>query len=231
MDAFRFVAIGGIAMLIAAWRMSPAAVNEYIEVEVVEKVSMVETINAFEEYRKYDVYEDVLGNSKLSEKPSNGTWHKIPVVELRGEIVPLDSELRCLSVAIHLEARNRSLETREAMGWVMANRIGKYGNKNFCDVVTNAKTQNGFVELYQCHFSFWCEGNEVLRVAHNPIEDREYRRAVQIAYGIITNLDRKEYLDPTKGATHYHRSDVSPSWKTQFAYLGSWEDHKFYYGH
>lgn len=241
MKGWQFLLISTVFLLLATWRFEYVMDNK--EIVVIKERNVVilgeqPTPNKRGEEDTY-IHAPVELNEEGVEKPAPTVtpekdpyagFHKIPTIHLRGEPVELDSDLRCLAMSIYFEGRNRTEKTQEAMGWVMINRIGKYGNKNVCDVVTNARTKDlTHVKLYKCHFSWYCEGNETLEVASNPIDDQAYKTAVKVANKILVKQHAKK-ADITKGATHYHRVDKTPSWRTQMAYLGKYQDHKFYRG-
>lgn len=156
-----------------------------------------------------------------------------PVIVLRGKKVELKGSLRCLAMNVYLEGRNRSDKMQEAVAWTTINRVGKYGNENVCDVITNARIEptSGLIYKDKCHFSWYCDSRTVLQVAENQIEDKAYRKAVKIASYVLA-AGKGSKLDFTHGATHYHKDTVSPWWeKDMDKMVASYADHKFYIGH
>lgn len=157
-----------------------------------------------------------------------------PILVIRGEVKPLEGDLRCLAVNMYFEGRNRSEEFRIATAWSVLNRVGVYGNKNICDVVKNSRRDvtSGLIYKHKCHYSWYCDGRETLQVAENEIEDKAYQRAVQLSLMVLEQKRTgKKGYDITHGATHYHRDDKSPGWANHMAYLTKIDDHVFYIGH
>lgn len=166
-----------------------------------------------------------------------------PHIFLRGELVNLhDSELRCMAMNVYFEGRNRSTAMQEAIAWTTLGRVGSFGNKTICDTVTNArKTSTGHLVDGKCHFSWYCDASKtevwdgeevtVLHVAENAIEDKAYRKAVKIAMRVMEShrLHGFKY-SPVGKATHYHRDDVNPYWKTSMTFIKKYDDHIFYKG-
>ncbi len=159
---------------------------------------------------------------------------EVPIILMDGKEIALDDDLTCLTMNIYFEGRNRSVKMRKGSSWTVVNRIGRYHNKDICDVVTNSRKDatSGLLVEDECHYSWYCDAREILKVGENPIEKQAYKDSVKIARTIIrqASVDKEKY-DFTNGATHYHSMNVSPYWISSMTYLTAYADHLFYQGY
>lgn len=134
-------------------------------------------------------------------------------------ITASQKEERCLTQAIYYESGNQSVKGKEAVAWVVINRVGKHGYANtICAVVSQARM---IEERKICQFSFWCERqykpNQVLWEESNGVAKR-----------VLQNMGDYAILNQYGEATHYHARYVHPSWAKRLEKLGQIEDHIFY---
>lgn len=107
--------------------------------------------------------------------------------------------------------------------WGEARGEGPIGMRAVAHVVNNR------VALAHTHGGAWLWGNDFITVCRKPYQfscwnlgdpsraklividarNREFRTARTLASAVINKTDRD---DPTFGATHYHRFDISPKW-------------------
>lgn len=173
-----------------------------------------------------------------------------PKIFLRGEEVKLDNEWRCMAMNMYFEGRGikKKVDRKKFMtevGFTTLKRVGKYtGNNDVCSTVTNTvrDKETQYIVEHKCHFSWYCDGNNVveldsgemehqLHVANNPIEDRAYREATAIALNVLQSHKQFGFKHSKFKATHYVRADKNPYWKSKFQKKGSAGGHEFYYGH
>ncbi|MBE0438144.1 MAG: cell wall hydrolase [Gammaproteobacteria bacterium] len=235
-----FLALGFFALTAISFDLrmgQKETVDKMVSVE--EKLQLLEEKQKSLEEEVKDTQEvvlDLLETPNVSMLPKKQVREveivQPPKIIIRGQEVTLEGELRCLALNIYFEGRNRSSFMKEAVGWATANRIGKYGNRNFCDTVTNARWVDGGIEKHQCHFSWYCDGEVIKEVAFNKLEDEAYKRSVDLAKRVIARSTHGgPEADITGGATHYHRDDVEPYWRESMALVGQFDDHIFYIGH
>jgi len=98
---------------------------------------------------------------------------------------------------------------------VILNRVRR---DDFPDSVCGVVKQ-GTGELFQCQFSYYCDG--LREDIHEPVP---FERAGKIAR---LTLDRGGF-GLTGGATHFHNSTVRPSWSRSFEYIVTIGKHRFY---
>lgn len=213
---------------------------EYFKVgDIVHQVEVVSTEEVVEIAKPKNYSKQELALSKAGNKMIPN-----PIFFLRGELVSMEeSELRCLAFNIYLEGRNRSVKTRTGFAWASVSRIGKYGNKNICDVVSNSRRDStGHIEDGKCHFSWYCDSNNIvwdegepfniIKVAYNNLEDKAYRESVRIADSVLREYKKSGMKNsPIGNVTHYHRDDVFPAWRKNMVKLAKLDDHIFYHGH
>lgn len=133
------------------------------------------------------------------------------------------SPFACLSTVIYFEARSESTKGQTAVGHVVLNRVDGKGHPNtVCGVVyENSHKKN------RCQFSFACDGKkEVIK------ERAAFLKAQRIARTLLScnSSCRKTRNKPGSiaSSTHFHTSDVSPSWSRKFLITGSIGRHIFY---
>lgn len=123
------------------------------------------------------------------------------------------TELQCLAENIYHEANNQGTVGMVAVGNVTLNRVGKPGYpKTVCGVVNHKINDT-------CMFSWKCAPPQPI---HNQFA---WKRSQEVALDLLSK-DRKDTIDITEGATHFHNQTVKPNWKMKrIARIG---DHTFY---
>jgi spore germination cell wall hydrolase CwlJ-like protein len=121
-----------------------------------------------------------------------------------------------LARTIYGEARGESAAGMVAVGWVVRNRLAdpaRYG-KTIMDVCCRPR-----------QFSCWDEGDpnrpRILAVSE---DDHIFRECQQIANEVIRGVTP----DPTHGATHYCRVELSPFWASGLTPCAVIGNHKFF---
>ena len=124
-----------------------------------------------------------------------------------------DADWQCLSEAVYFEARGESLKGQFAVAEVILNRVDSpLYPRSVCGVV---KQRGGG----GCQFSYVCDGRA------DRMRDPEARdRAERIARLMLDGAPRLL----TEGATHFHTTNVRPSWSKRFAKTASIGAHVFY---
>ena len=126
-----------------------------------------------------------------------------------------NAEWSCLAEALYFEARGESVKGQFAVAEVILNRVK---SASYPDTVCGVVKQ-GAGQKFQCQFSFVCDG-----APENISEPKAFERAGKVARVML--LSTPSQL--TNGATHYHTSNVSPSWARDFVKTASIGDHRFY---
>ena len=126
---------------------------------------------------------------------------------------PVDFDL--MARTIYGEARGETDAHMACIAWVIRNRAAKGGW--WGDTPAH-------VCLCRAQFSCWnkLDPNRLV-IADFTIAHPSYRKALRIAGEV---MDEKG--DPTLGATHYHRDDVTPQWAEGEAPCMILARHKFY---
>ena len=158
---------------------------------------------------------------------------------VEGELYTEESqpELYCLAMNIYHEARAELHVGMYAVADVTINRVfdTRYPN-TICDVVKDAQMKESWKTkqypklddsqrvyipiLNKCQFSWYCDGRA------DEVQDNDsWRLAQEVAYRIVKE---KKYRGITEGATHYHATYVSPSWRTSLDLVGRIGTHIFY---
>ena len=134
------------------------------------------------------------------------------------------SEFNCLTDNAYHEARGEGLRGMELVTHVVVNRA-ESRKKSFCEIV---------YEPYQ--FS-WTIANKSKK-AHRQKKGAEARQAASrlpaaaAVFEVVkqrvsgwknSSAHTKIYL-----ATHYHTTQVNPSWATRLTFLGKFKNHLFY---
>lgn len=122
-----------------------------------------------------------------------------------------DKEVKCLALNIYFESRGESIKGQKAVAWVTMNRTNdpEYPD-NICDVVHD-----------HGQFSWVLD-----KISNKPKDKDAWKRSMYIAWTILNNSHTN--IDPTKGATMFHASHVTPSWKKHFDKTVRIDDHIFY---
>lgn len=123
-------------------------------------------------------------------------------------------DLQCLSENIYYEAGNQGMAGKVAVGHVTLNRVGKSGYpKTVCGVINHKINE-------VCMFSWKC--TTVPPINYNSVA---WKQSYQVAYDLLSK-ERKDMIDITEGATHFHNNTVRPQWKMRkVTNIG---DHTFY---
>lgn len=123
------------------------------------------------------------------------------------------TELKCLAENIYFEAATQSMAGKMAVGYVVLNRMSKPNYpKTACGVV-NQRTGDS------CMFSWTCTDSKHIN------NQQAWKQSQAVAYDLLSK-DRKDQIDITDGATHFHNASVKPGWKLRrVAHI---DDHYFY---
>ena len=140
----------------------------------------------------------------------------------------VDAELECLAQNIYFEARGEAVEGRIAVGYVTINRLAseKFPN-TICGVVKQARYSSWWKETHnkevpirnKCQFSWYCDG-----LADEITDEESWIKAVALAKSIILG----QFVDVTKGATHYHSKEVDPWWNEYYNEVAIIGNHIFF---
>jgi len=132
---------------------------------------------------------------------------------------PTLQDEKCLTQAIYYEAGNQSVIGKEAVAWVVLNRVGRRGYpKTVCGVIAQSHKVE-FIKV--CQFSFWCE-------SRRKPERVLWNESQEIAHRVLQNIGNRAILDQYGDATYYHARYVHPAWAKHKIRLGVIEDHIFY---
>jgi len=158
--------------------------------------------------------QELLTNTRDSLKAIVPALVPVPTKIVDMRTVAIDnSELQCMSENIYFEAATQSLIGKIAVGQVVLNRMksGRFP-KTVCGVINQRVNDI-------CQFSWKCEGNKEIRNA------TAWRQSQQVAYDLLSR-ERKDMVDITEGATHFHGTGVKPGWNLKL--LTKIDDHLFY---
>lgn len=123
------------------------------------------------------------------------------------------AELQCMAENIYFEAGNQSLAGKVAVGHVVLNRMRQSNYPNTACGVISQKIGD------TCMFSWRCESNK------SVVDNSLWKQSKQVAFDLLSR-DRKDLIDITEGATHFHNSQVNPRWKLRR--VAKIDDHMFY---
>ncbi len=124
-------------------------------------------------------------------------------------------QFACLAKALYFEARGESVKGQFAVAEVILNRVDsrRYPN-SVCGVVNQgAGNRNG------CQFSFACDGH-----ADTIREKAAYARVAKVARAMMDGAPRAL----TGGATHFHTTNIRPTWARRFPNTAKIGSHLFY---
>lgn len=124
-------------------------------------------------------------------------------------------EWLCLTQALYFEARGESIKGVFAVAEVILNRVR---SSRFPDTICDVVAQ-GSGRKHACQFSFYCDGKP--ETIHEP---RAFRRMAKIARVVMDGF-APALVD---GATHFHTTQVSPSWSRRYERTAAIGDHLFY---
>lgn len=124
-------------------------------------------------------------------------------------------QFSCLAKALYFEARGESVKGQFAVAEVILNRVDstRYPN-SVCGVVNQGAGGRG-----GCQFSFACDGR-----ADTIREKAAYARVAKVARAMMDGAPRAL----TGGATHFHTTNISPSWARRFPNTAKIGSHLFY---
>jgi spore germination cell wall hydrolase CwlJ-like protein len=123
-------------------------------------------------------------------------------------------DLECLTQAVYYEARSESPKGQLAVAQVVMNRVKHPAYpKTVCAVVYQGSTRKG------CQFSFTCDGS--MRARHDA---RAWDRARRVASRVLAGAG----IPDVGTATHYHTTQVAPSWGLQMNRVAQVGVHVFY---
>ena len=125
-----------------------------------------------------------------------------------------DDELRCLALNIYFESRGESSLGQRAVAWVTFNRVDSplYSN-TICGVV-----------FQDSQFSWTHDGK-----SDKPEDRLSWKISLYVALDVYKEHIRGySFNDPTKGATMFHSSHMTPSWESNFDRTVCIDNHIFY---
>lgn len=128
----------------------------------------------------------------------------------------------CLALNIYFEARGSSLADRAAVANVVMNRVNdrRYPD-TICSVVQQGnRDSKGNPVRNECQFSWYCDGKSDV-----PTDIDMWVESQMLAWYMIED---GKYRGLTEGATHYHATYVSPSWRHDLQLVGRIGEHIFY---
>jgi spore germination cell wall hydrolase CwlJ-like protein len=120
----------------------------------------------------------------------------------------------CLALTVYHEARGEPIEGQLAVAEVVLTRTYSHQWPNtICGVMQEDRGP----KAYDCQFSFWCDGR-----SDTPTDSEAWATAQQIARDALSGNIIGH------GGTHYHTTDVSPSWAAEMQFRGIVGSHVFY---
>jgi len=128
----------------------------------------------------------------------------------------------CLALNIYYEARGSNLADRAGVANVVMNRVNdrRYPG-TICEVVKQGvRDSAGNMVRHQCQFSWYCDGKSDV-----PTDTDMWVQSQMLAWNIIED---GKFRGLTEGATHYHATYVSPSWRHDLQLVGRIGAHIFY---
>lgn len=113
-----------------------------------------------------------------------------------------DASLDCMAKNIYFEAQNQVQKGKEAVAFVVINRLKDPGFPGtICQIVhQKIRTAEGKVI---CEFSWVCENKP-----HKIVNQFVWSKCFDVALNILSNYDKIK--DPTHGAKYYHTKAVHP---------------------
>ena len=141
-------------------------------------------------------------------------------------------QVKCLATNVYFEARNQSLKAKVAVALTTLNRM-RLSNfpSTICKVVKEGPVypyKKSLPLRHKCQFSWYCDGKSDQIQFTNPIEKKAWENCFRISENLY--LKNSNFLDFTKGATHYHADYVTPRWvsDTNILFLEKFGTHLFY---
>ena len=228
---------------------SPKIEVEFREIEkVVEKIVEVEKIETIEVPKIVTEIERV----EVPKIITKTVIKEVPVVKTRIVYMPAEidndgmettvdpSDLHCMTLNIYREANNQSITGQIAVARVVINRVQdrRYPAKP-CDVIYEGPTRESWKtkkdttladedRIYypiknKCQFSWYCDGKADEILVKN--DNIKWKIAEDIAFNVLAF---NKWSGIIGGATHYHATYVSPTWRKQMRLIGRIDDHIFY---
>lgn len=126
----------------------------------------------------------------------------------------------CLAMNIYHEARDQPIVGQRAVAQVTMNRAKTTG-RTVCEVVFRKKQFSWTNTL-----AIYNSENKLIAMKQEaaPTEQKAWERALKVAQWAISG----KTLKAASKATHYHTSDVSPYWASQYKQVAVIGDHIFY---
>lgn len=115
--------------------------------------------------------------------------------------------LACLALNIYMEARSEPLQGQIAVGQVTLTRA-------------NGRVENVCPQVYSPYQFSWTHTVTPLHIK----DVTAWNRAWTVAEGVLNNI----YPQYSKGATHFHASNVYPNWAAGMKLVAVIGNHKFY---
>jgi N-acetylmuramoyl-L-alanine amidase len=125
--------------------------------------------------------------------------------------------LECMALNIYNEARGEPLSGKNAVAWVVMNRVADSRYQSTpCEVVYAGELQqnwkgNWYHVKNRCSFSWVCDGNpnNDVPIIRNAIDQKNWDESIIVAKYALDGVSE----DPTRGATHYYAHNiVTPNW-------------------
>lgn len=126
----------------------------------------------------------------------------------------LETEHRCLALALYWEARGENRRGMIAVGWTILNRAQ---SEQFPATPCAVVYQGG--EQPPCQFSWWCDGK-----SDRPTDHDSWIRARVIAAELLIDPPP----DPTGRALFYHSTSIQVPWKRPRKRTARIGNHIFY---
>lgn len=138
-----------------------------------------------------------------------------PVASRLGNALDGSRELECLTQAVYYEARGETPAGQAAVAQVVLNRVRQAGfPKSVCGVVFQ-----GAGKRVGCQFSFACDGS-----MRRGRETAAWNRAERVATRALAGKSVAGIGD----ATHFHTTNVAPSWGPRLIRTAEVGMHVFY---
>jgi hypothetical protein len=204
--------LGGIAMLCALTGVAAADVTKSQSNSVTARISSL--LGA--EHGALSA----LPNATLSKPVGKSSTAAVPVkysddwVDAQ-PVARGGEEWSCLAKALYFEARGETVKGQFAVAEVILNRVD---SDRYPDSVCGVVNQ-GTGRKHACQFSFACDGR-----ADKISEKDAYAHVAKIAKVMLAGGPRAL----TKGATHFHTSQVRPGWAHSFPRTATIGAHLFY---
>ena len=128
------------------------------------------------------------------------------------------ADLICLSLNIYHESRGSTLNDQLSVGFVTRNRQ-LATNKSLCEVVYERHWVQSRGRMVS-QFSWTTTG-----VKNRRLERAAWDHAQRLAYGVMFD---SEIEDPTRGATYFHESNISPGWSRHAVNRHRYGTHTFF---